>query len=444
MAALTGPSRSTQHDGHVTIEVPLSGPYGFQLEAGKNGQCAQIVGWERLPGGKFGVVQKHGGVRIHDYLLRVNEFDCVAAPFAQVVDQLRDSNQLRKVLTFGSPAKFQQVLHAKMSGGSKSRLGGDAESFGYLFLSAVRQARVNTSGREPFAEYEVVCKLRLATNKVQKESTLRWSVWRRFREFEALDAALRRQLGWQMGQCAFPPKNTFTFNKLALDFIETRRAQLDQYWQGIMAIERVTDFHLKHHCSPELRDFLEVSSMLRQGQSQTPPPPSSQSADSHDVPPADGANAANGAGAATASDGHGVVADDGHTGSASSASAPTNHSASGRRPGKRGSTMSKRKQTLGAARRASVKTIRPVVSATPAIEAAPPQDAAPQPASAPASQHAVPTAQPPPPPPPAGRPPPPPPKASAPAPVSARPNPMGGGGGGRGALLASINARRQE
>jgi hypothetical protein len=34
----------------------------------------------------------------------------------------------------------------------------------------VRQARINKDGREPFAEYEVVCKLKLVTTKVWKEN----------------------------------------------------------------------------------------------------------------------------------------------------------------------------------------------------------------------------------------------------------------------------------
>ena len=61
----------------------------------------------------------------------------------------------------------------------------------------VRQARINKeSGSDgPIAEFEVVCKLRVVTNKVQKESTLKWSVWHRYSDFAALNAQLTKELG---------------------------------------------------------------------------------------------------------------------------------------------------------------------------------------------------------------------------------------------------------
>ena len=35
------------------------------------------------------------------------------------------------------------------------------------------------------------------------------------------------------------------------------RSELNEYWQKIIAIEKVTDFN-KHHCCQELKEFLEV------------------------------------------------------------------------------------------------------------------------------------------------------------------------------------------
>jgi hypothetical protein len=66
-----------------------------------------------------------------------------------------------------------------------------------FFFFQVRQARINKDNRRegPVAEYEVVCKLRLVTNKVQKESTLKWSVWHRYSDFVALHGELTKQLG---------------------------------------------------------------------------------------------------------------------------------------------------------------------------------------------------------------------------------------------------------
>lgn len=52
-----------------------------------------------------------GGVRVGDWLIRINDFDCTTQRFSQVHALLADSNQLRKVLVFGSRAKVQYNLH---------------------------------------------------------------------------------------------------------------------------------------------------------------------------------------------------------------------------------------------------------------------------------------------------------------------------------------------
>jgi len=137
-----------------------------------------IKRWERMPDGKFGPVQTHGGVRLGDAVLRMNDTDLSTLSFGAAKAIIGETNLLRKSLTFGSPAKYHEILEKKAGG---SRLGGGlgAAGSGKDFVSSVRQARINKDGRSPFAEYEVVCKLRLATNKVQKESTLKWSVWHR-------------------------------------------------------------------------------------------------------------------------------------------------------------------------------------------------------------------------------------------------------------------------
>lgn len=84
MSALVGPAKSTAHDGMVTLEVSPSGPYGLVLDPGINGQCAIIKRWERLGNGKFGPVQTHGGMKLNDAILRVNEQDLTTLPFSQV------------------------------------------------------------------------------------------------------------------------------------------------------------------------------------------------------------------------------------------------------------------------------------------------------------------------------------------------------------------------
>jgi hypothetical protein len=92
-------------------------------------------------------------------------------------------------------------------------------------MSVVRKARVNQDGSSPFAEYEVSCSLRVSSRKVETQRVVRWSVWKRYSEFESLDKAVRNDFGWQLEAKAktFPAKNSFTWSKLSVDFVEKRR-----------------------------------------------------------------------------------------------------------------------------------------------------------------------------------------------------------------------------
>jgi hypothetical protein len=75
-------------------------------------------------------------------------------------------------------------------------------------------------------EYEIVCQLRLASTQVEKEKVFKWSVWKRFSDFEQLNATLRRDLGWHMESIEFPSSHTFVLNKFAPDFTEQRKCVL--------------------------------------------------------------------------------------------------------------------------------------------------------------------------------------------------------------------------
>ena len=78
---VSGPAKSTDHDPVVSIKVPTRGPYGVLLEETGGGVSAQIKGFERVPSGKFGPVQRHGGVRVGDILVGVNETPTDSMPF---------------------------------------------------------------------------------------------------------------------------------------------------------------------------------------------------------------------------------------------------------------------------------------------------------------------------------------------------------------------------
>lgn len=89
------------------------------------------------------------------------------------------------------------------------------------FLSIIKQARVNETGRK-FTEYEVACSLRVPAS-IQRDRIVKWSVWKRFSDFYALDAALRKTLGWQMESVEFPSSHALAYNKFSGSFIEQRR-----------------------------------------------------------------------------------------------------------------------------------------------------------------------------------------------------------------------------
>lgn len=148
------------------------------------------------------------------------------------------------------------------------------------FLSTIKQARVNETGKR-FVEYEVACSFRVPAS-IQRDRIVKWSVWKRFSDFEALDASLRRTLGWQMDTVEFPSAHSLAFNKFSGSFIEQRRyglagdvellllflismlssrLDLNAYWQQVIVIDKVVDF-AKHHCAAEVKAFLDVDAQI--------------------------------------------------------------------------------------------------------------------------------------------------------------------------------------
>ena len=258
---VTGPPKSTEFDGIVTISVGTRGPYGFVLEPDSSGRSGVIKAWEKLPGGKSGPVERHGGVRLGDVLIGVNDIATAELPFRQVLELTRDDDSLRKSLHFCSFAELERRRGAFAEvGPSTARR---------RFVSRVRRARVaempvgSRRASAPFAEYEVVCSLRLDATKVEHDMVKKWVIWRRYSDFERVDSALRPNLGWRMNDVGpFPPKHHFCLDKLSPEFIEKRRAELDDYWQRLIVIDGVCDFHRPHDCQPSLAAFVDSENQL--------------------------------------------------------------------------------------------------------------------------------------------------------------------------------------
>ena len=111
----------------------------------------------------------------------------------------------------------------KVATSARNDTGGKDSNKTPPFLSIIKRSRVNNFASSKYGEYEIMCQLRLASLTVGKEKTFKWSVWKRFSDFEQLNTQLTKTLGWHMDSVAFPSSHTFVMSKLTPDFLEQRR-----------------------------------------------------------------------------------------------------------------------------------------------------------------------------------------------------------------------------
>mmetsp|Transcript_12996 Transcript_12996/g.21249 ORF Transcript_12996/g.21249 Transcript_12996/m.21249 type:complete len:401 (-) Transcript_12996:155-1357(-) len=242
----------------TTVSVNSTGPYGIVIEADKFGQAAVVKSWVRLPSGKFGQIQKCGEVNLGDVLVAINDVSVINTPFSDTKAMFAKSMPT-KVLKFTSATDYYSRKKGIAQG--KNVTGGKEGNNKNSFLSLIKRSRVNNFASTKFAEYEIVCQLKLASVSVDKDKTFKWSVWKRYSDFELLDTQLRKGLGWHMDTISFPSSHTFVMSKLSPDFLEQRREELNEYWQKVIAIDKVTEFN-KHHCSAALKAFIDVDGAL--------------------------------------------------------------------------------------------------------------------------------------------------------------------------------------
>jgi hypothetical protein len=252
---VSGVERDTAVGDTVYVVVKPDGPYGVVFEGDKNGCSLVIRAWKKMPNDKFGPIQKNGGIHLGDVISHVNDVSLALIPYNDALLILNDRNLLKKGLSFISNREHYRRKAASLQGTISATSNNALEK--NTFLSIVKRARVNEDGGKKFAEYEIACQWRVATMKVQKEIIYKWSVWRRFSDFEKVNLSLQQKLGWQMDGIEFPSPHTFVLYKLGVDFIEQRREDLNTYWQKILKLDKVIEFS-KHHCSIELKEFLEV------------------------------------------------------------------------------------------------------------------------------------------------------------------------------------------
>lgn len=260
----SGASKDTAAGDSVLISLPPDGPYGIILEADRDGHAAAIKAFERMPDGKFGLIQKHGGVHFGDMLYQINDIMLDVVPFREVLQLVRDRNLLKKNLRFCNAREYYRRKESK----NAPKIGGlslSGQEKINPFMSSIRQTRLSVDEKgKQYCEYEIASQFRVVSRRVQKEVVYRWSVWRRYNDFDELHKAAVKSLGWQMENIPFPPPNTFVFNKLATEFIEQRREDLNVYWQQLIGVNnaQVVEFQ-KHHCQADLKAFLEVDKTMQ-------------------------------------------------------------------------------------------------------------------------------------------------------------------------------------
>lgn len=256
----TGIRQDTLAGDSVHILVPSEGPYGVVFTCDNEGHAAVVREFIRLPDGRFGPIQKHGGIHVGDVLYEINDNSLMNLPHQDVIKMIQDTNMLKKNFKF---LNNKEYYHQKRNKNTKS-LNVELKN---NFLSTIKRTRVSedTNGKK-YIEYEVGCQLRMASTKIKKENIYQWGVWKRFSEFEQLNTILKKTLGWQMNGIEFPSAHRFSFNKLAPEFVAQRHNDLKDYWSKLMSIDKISDFHKAHHCSLDLRDFLEVEANTTQKQ----------------------------------------------------------------------------------------------------------------------------------------------------------------------------------
>lgn len=91
----------------TTVSVSPSGPYGVSVEADKFGHAAVINKWVRLSNGKFGQIQKHGGIKLGDVLVAINDINVTNTPHGDIKAML-GKTMPTKVLKFVSSTQYYQ------------------------------------------------------------------------------------------------------------------------------------------------------------------------------------------------------------------------------------------------------------------------------------------------------------------------------------------------
>lgn len=101
-----GPAADTAAGEVVLINLPSDGPYGVNFAADEDGNALVVKVFDRLPNGKFGPIQKHGGVHYGDVLFEINDTSLMNVPFADALRMVEGKNLLRKGVKFMNSREY--------------------------------------------------------------------------------------------------------------------------------------------------------------------------------------------------------------------------------------------------------------------------------------------------------------------------------------------------
>ena len=164
-----GHTQDTVVGDEVLMTIPNQGPYGISVGPDKQGKGLIIVSWERLPGGRFGEIQKNKGVHIGDCIYKLN--DCIMHRVAhkEAAKMLNDGNILKKKVVFINEREYYE---RKCNESTGTGLNISSSSAGANFTSVFRATRINRDldTKTSHAEYEIACQMRTSSTRLHKDN----------------------------------------------------------------------------------------------------------------------------------------------------------------------------------------------------------------------------------------------------------------------------------
>lgn len=103
---LSGPTADTQAGDVVIVTIPPDMKYGVAFIADTDGCAAVVQSFERVQNGKFGPIQKHGGIHQGDVLFELNDISLMNTKYEDVVKMLSDRNVLKRELKFMNSKEY--------------------------------------------------------------------------------------------------------------------------------------------------------------------------------------------------------------------------------------------------------------------------------------------------------------------------------------------------